>query len=116
MQNTTIENIVSSYAKANKYSKAKLQSMADEIMQAMPKNTSTQGKPVSEQSQQIRDMLRKAKGETFTSKDIAKNLNVSPTTVNNNLRYLMTKEGIAQVVGKTRTGARGKHSLVWQIS
>lgn len=110
----TLENIVTTFAKENKYSRVKLQSLADQIVATMQQPR--QGKPVSEISLHVREMLRGKKGQTFTSKSLAEKLGINPVIINNNLRYLQQKEKIAMIVGKERTSARGKPSLVWQIA
>lgn len=110
----TIEKIIYSFAKENKYSKIKLEAFVKDILATIPRMP--QGKPVSDVSIHIRDLLRSKKGQKFTSKQIANKLNVSPVIINNNLRYLQQREKIASVVGKERTSPRGKMSLVWQIA
>ena len=112
--NMTIENLVTSFAKQNKVSKAKLMSLVAEMQQV--KNPT--GRPVGNKAQIVRDTIRSMKtSEPFTSVDIAKKTGYDIVSVNNSLRYLMQVEKVIIQAGKQeRTGARGKRPILWKFT
>lgn len=109
-----INTAIAEFSKANKVSKTKLLAFTKAII-AMQEPVNV-GKPVSEESQKVRETIRSMQGRTFTSKMVAEKCKVSNVVVNNNLRYLMKKEKIASVVGKEKAATRGKPSLLWTVN
>lgn len=109
-----VTTLISNFAKVNKISKSKTAALIADVLLASPKTSA--GKPVSEESQKVRDYIRKLpKNKQFTSVHVAEKLQVNPTMVNNNLRYLRRFENIVSVAGVHKeAGKRGKPAIIWK--
>ena len=122
--NANIENMVVEYAKANKINKAKLLSFVETVLSvsgAKKESSGKRGKPVSQETIELREALRdaiKSTTEAFTVKDMQKKLGGEYVNISNALRFLAEKEKIVSVVGKLdkKPGERGKKALLWSVA
>lgn len=122
--NANIENMVAEYAKANKINKSKLLSFVDSVLAisgTKKESSGKRGKPVSQETIELREALRdaiKSTTEAFTVKDMQKKLGGEYVNISNALRFLAEKEKLVSVVGKLdkKPGERGKKALLWSVA
>lgn len=132
MNKTTREfiNVVDSFVKTKRIPASKLSALLQAAAQArqieeLVVNVETPkqavGKPVSPESVQLREKLlalkQKRPGGLFLAPDLAKELGVDVSILNNNLRFLAHNHDLARVVGRASNnqGKRGRAPVIWQF-
>lgn len=124
--NSSLEALISSFAKANKISKAKLETFAIEAvaLATPPKKQRSQGsrENVGRKASPEAIRLRKEIGEyipqasnKFTSKELAERFKAEMAYVNNTLT-LLEKQGLVKRSGYASkdSGTRGRPAVLWE--
>ena len=126
MTNTTLNTValelISSFAKANKVSKAKVTELAEQLVATMPvmvsTNRSNAGRKASETVLALRSMMEEQKEVVvnMTAKEVASKFGCDVQEVNNTLRFF-EKTGMFAKVGlkDKEPGTRGKREVIWSV-
>lgn len=117
MQNEQFTQIISSFAKANKVSRAKVESLVSEIVSSIPQRTGKSGgRPMNPTTMQLRqDVLAALQAGNTSTKAIKSAINWqgNEAYINNALLYWQ-QEGKAQMVGKdTSKVGKGRKPSIW---
>lgn len=117
MQNEQFTQIVSAFAKANKVSRAKVESLVSEIISSMPQRSGKSGgRPMNPATMQLRQdvlaALQKGHPSTKAIKE-AINWQGSEAYINNALLFWQ-QEGKAKMTGKdTSKVGKGRKPSLW---
>lgn len=113
MENLT--NIIATFAKANKISRIKLESLVSEIIAAS--KPVGMGRPKLAKSALIEKRIRNAIELGINSSlEIYSILGDVPKVEFNNSLQAMKKHGIIVPTGKANTGKQGRQPIVWSIA
>ena len=125
MQNSTLD-IIKAFAKANKYSAAKLEAFAQDIVASLPKEETKskrkvirngiQGRPMLDRTKELHKRIINAIGFGYsTSSDIRYILgDIDKVTLNNSLIYL-EKTGRIAKGGVIKTGKKGRQPFSFKL-
>lgn len=115
MQTNQILTLVSAFAKANKISRTKLESLVSEIL-AVSKPVGI-GRPKLAKSALIEKRIKNAIELGINSSlEIYAILGDVPRVEFNNSLQTMKKHGIIVPTGKVNTGKQGRQPIVWSIA
>ena len=128
MTNTNLNNVavelIASFSKTNKVSKAKVTTLAEQLFATMPvqevvKNRGSAGRKASKTVMALRAMMAEQKDQiiNMTAKDVASKFGCDTQEVNNTLRYF-EKLGMFSKVGlkDKEPGTRGKREVIWNVA
>ena len=121
--NTVALEMIASFAKTNKVSKAKVTDLAEQLFATMPVMTSTNrnsaGRKASENILTLRAMMveKKEVVVNMTAKELASKFGCDAQEANNTLRYF-EKTGMFVKVGlkDKEPGTRGKREVIWSVA
>ncbi len=121
--NTTALEIIATFSKANKVSRAKVTELAEQLVATMPvmvsTNRSSAGRKASETVLALRKMMEEQKDMVvnMTAKEVASKFGVEPIEANNTLRFL-EKTGLFVRTGlkDKEAGVRGKREVLWSVA
>ena len=121
--NTVALEMIASFAKANKVSKAKVTTLAEQLFATMPAMESTNrnsaGRKASETVMALRTMMAEQKEVVvnMTAKELASKFGFEAQEVNNTLRFF-EKSGVFVKVGlkDKEPGTRGKREVIWTVA
>jgi DNA-binding MarR family transcriptional regulator len=121
--NTTALEIIATFSKANKVSRAKVTELAEQLVATMPvmvsTNRSSAGRKASETVLALRKMMEEQKDivVNMTAKEVASKFGVEPIEANNTLRFL-EKTGLFVRTGlkDKEAGVRGKREVLWSVA
>ena len=105
-----IQNIVASFAKANKVSKAKAEAFANEILATSNKAKKAPGRPMLDKTKELHREIILAVKSGYQGRDAAlvrKLVGCDSVAFNNAVNYLV-KQGKIRRAGKVKTGKRGR--------
>lgn len=109
---TASQEMIASFAKANKVSKAKV---SDLIKSVMTEEYTPRGRTASEKIKAVRDVIVRefvGKELRFSSKDVVKKCGVTMYEANNALHFLEKNEQITRGGKITATG-KGRKAIEW---
>lgn len=117
-----IETIINNFAKTNKVSKAKLESLAQEIIQSLPKaqkperiGSGKQGRPVMDKTKELHQTIIQTVNNGFNARRdavlVRTLVGVDNVTFNNAVRALV-KQGKLYHAGKAQTGRKGRQPYI----
>lgn len=115
MQTNQIQNLISTFAKENKISKAKLQAFADQIAeQVKPHYT---GRPKLDKTKVLEKRIKNAIdlgiNQSLAIYEIIGDVN--KVEFNNTLQA-MKAHGVIVPTGKAKTGKQGRQPIIWSIA
>lgn len=118
--NTTALEIIATFSKANKVSRAKVTELAEQLVATMPvmvsTNRSSAGRKASETVLALRKMMEEQKEivVNMTAKEVASKFGCDVQEANNTLRFF-EKTGLFVKVGlkDKEAGVRGKREVLW---
>lgn len=121
--NTTALEIIATFSKANKVSRAKVTELAEQLVATMPvmvsTNRSSAGRKASATVLTLRKMMEEQKDMVvnMTAKEVASKFGVEPIEANNTLRFL-EKTGLFVRTGlkDKEAGVRGKREVLWSVA
>ena len=114
MENTQLQVLVNEFAKANKVSRAKVETLVSNIQALSPKKVSNghKGRPVMEKTKALHDLIiQKAGVDGNDAVSIRKQCQVDNVAFNNAVSYLV-KTGKLFRLGKFDTGLRGRQPYI----
>ena len=122
MENQQIQTIVASFAKANKVSRAKVESLAQEIIASIKPKAKTErirsgkiGRPVSDKTKELHQTIIQTVNNGFKARRdavlVRTLVGVDNVTFNNAVRALV-KQGKIFHAGKAQTGRRGRQPFI----
>ena len=110
-----IQNIVASFAKANKVSKAKAEAFANEILATSNKAKKAPGRPILDKTKELHQTIIQTVNNGFKARRdavLVRTLTgVDKATFNNAVQALV-KQGKLYQVGKAQTGRRGRQPYI----
>lgn len=124
MQNNQLLEIVSSFAKANKISKVKLQEFTEQIIQTLPKATKESsgkvGRPVLEKTSALHSRILEAinngrqgqRDAVTVRKVVSVDYPALDKVTFNNALSALVKQGKIFHAGKAKTGSRGRQPFI----
>lgn len=121
--NTTALEIIATFSKANKVSRAKVTELAEQLVATMPvmvsTNRSSAGRKASETVLALRKMMEDQKEivVNMTAKEVASKFGCDVQEANNTLRFF-EKTGLFVKVGlkDKEAGVRGKREVIWSVA
>ena len=121
--NTTALEIIATFSKANKVSRAKVTELAEQLVATMPvmvsTNRSSAGRKASETVLALRKMMKEQKEivVNMTAKEVASKFGCDAQEANNTLRFF-EKTGMFAKVGlkDKEPGTRGKREVIWSVA
>ena len=120
--NTTALELIASFAKANKVSRAKVTELGEQLIATVPVQEITRGTPGRKASDTVlalRKMMSEQKDQiiNMTAKDVAAKFGVSPVEANNTIRFF-EKSGMFIRAGfkDKEPGTRGKREVIWNVA
>ena len=121
--NTTALEIIATFSKANKVSRAKVTELAEQLVATMPvmvsTNRSSAGRKASETVLALRKMMEEQKEivVNMTAKEVASKFGCDAQEANNTLRFF-EKTGMFAKVGlkDKEPGTRGKREVIWSFA
>lgn len=119
--------LIQSFAKANKISKAKLQEFTEQVIQTLPKankETGKKGRPVLEKTSALHSRIieainngRQGQRDAVTvRKVVAVDYPALDKVTFNNALSALQKQGKIYHAGKAKTGSRGRQPFILSIS
>lgn len=120
--NTQIEQVVSSFAKANKIGKSKVQQLIDEVIASIPKGNKPerigngkQGRPMLEKTAALHQDILQTVNNGFKgqrSAVLVRNVIGCDKVQFNNAVAALVKQGKLFHAGKSKTGSRGRQPFI----
>ena len=115
-----LSNQIHMFAKANKVSKAKLETfIAGILAQNKPVARIGGGKPAKsstlELRNQFKEYIQSNQGKQITSRIVADTFHVSLTDAGNVLRYYASNGAQVKPIGVQEHQGRGKRATVWEV-
>lgn len=117
-----IQNIISTFAKANKISKVKLESLAHEIIQSLPKankperiNSGKMGRPVLDKTKELHNVIIQTVNNGYNARRdavLVRTLVGADKITFNNAVHALVKQGKIYQVGKASTGRKGRQPYI----
>lgn len=125
MQNSTIE-LIKAFAKANKYSAAKLEQLAQDIIASIPKDepkskrkvisNGIQGRPMLDSTKQLHQRIINAIGFGYTtSPDIAYITGIRDRATLQNALIALQSQGKISKGQKVQTGKQGRQPFSFKL-
>lgn len=125
MQNNTLE-LIKAFAKANKYSTAKLEAFAQDILASLPKeetkskrkviSNGIQGRPMLDSTKQLHQRVLNAIGFGYsTSPDIAYITGIKDKVTLQNALHALQSQGKISKGQKVHTGKQGRQPFSFKL-
>lgn len=122
MTNQTIQSIISTFAKTNKVSRLKVQSMAEEIIASIPKgnkperiSNGKQGRPMLEKTAALHQDIIQTVNNGFNGQRnavLVRNVIGCDKVQFNNAVAALVRQGKLFHAGKAKTGSRGRQPFI----
>ena len=122
MENQQIQTIITSFAKVNKVSRAKVESLAQEIIQSIPKDNKPerisngkQGRPMLEKTAALHQEIIQTVNNGFNGQRnavLVRNVIGCDKVQFNNAVAALVKQGKLFHAGKAKTGSRGRQPFI----
>lgn len=117
---TNIEALISSFAKSKKIGKAQLTDFVQAVIEQLPKapvSACKAGRKTTDEAIRVRESLcnmhTSLKGNSFLVKNVAQKINTDVSTLNSQLNWLASHEGMFAKAGIAESKGRGRKSIVW---